>query len=320
VTAAAVGSLWLLCLTRCGWRQGTLMMLVRCGCAATVLERLAPLLVSHKHNTSTTVVPTVAGCWSVTSAAHPAPFAAAAAAAATALLPLPLLPLLLLPLLLPSLLPPQIVFGEPVWVGIAGDNPKEEPLPLPAELSGVVLHEGQHDYWYGAGTVWCVHTVVVPTYGCVYAYGHTRGYVWERGCLLRKRHTSDLQREGFLACCLSHKHAHVSCACVAARTHSCCCPVPPCCTQPSKQLPCCPTASCVNAASAKFWVCGIPQVHPFSWLVLALFRCAAAVPEASEAAANGTPGPSTAAAAAGGGDAGGDVEMLDFTQTQVGPG
>lgn len=52
-----------------------------------------------------------------------------------------------------------------------------------------------------------------------------------------------------------------------------------------------------------------------SILLPALLCFAAAVPEHEEAAANGTPGPS-AAAAAGGGDAG-DVEMLDFTQTQV---
>jgi hypothetical protein len=49
----------------------------------------------------------------------------------------------------------QIVFGSPLWVGKPEENPEEKALPLPAELEGVVLHEGPPDYSYGAGALCC---------------------------------------------------------------------------------------------------------------------------------------------------------------------
>eukprot|EP00879_Flechtneria_rotunda_P022876 GHRR01024179.1.p1 GENE.GHRR01024179.1~~GHRR01024179.1.p1 ORF type:complete len:284 (+),score=95.92 GHRR01024179.1:175-1026(+) len=44
----------------------------------------------------------------------------------------------------------MIVFSDYIWVGKRQDNPDETPLPLPADISGIQLHEGQPDYNYGA--------------------------------------------------------------------------------------------------------------------------------------------------------------------------
>lgn len=72
----------------------------------------------------------------------------------------------------------QIVFGSPVWVGKPEDNPDEKPLPLPAELAGVVLHTGggeggeggAPDYNYGAGVCLCLACMCVCAIvsGCAY--------------------------------------------------------------------------------------------------------------------------------------------------------